>query len=225
MIPELEAVRSHRAVVVSIVAAAVAVTLFCLVGIAVMLGWAGKRGATTPMSMAAPGQQVTGTATDIDLVAGETLVAPAAAPATRARPEPMMPTYGKPAIPRAAPADVAPAASPPSKVLPAWPGKPPVSAWPTPAPPDPGSASPSYAPVAPNHARIPPHPTDANDDWPQGTPCRSCGTVSAIATFPDLWEVRVRFDQGGSRIVRYPTAPPYRVGDRVRLADGRLERE
>jgi hypothetical protein len=49
--------------------------------------------------------------------------------------------------------------------------------------------------------------------------------VTAIATFPDLWEVRVRLEDGASFNVRYPNAPGLRVGDRVRLADGRLVRE
>jgi hypothetical protein len=222
MSPELEALRSNRAVAAAVVTAAVAVTLLCLVGIAVMLGWAGRQGATTPVGIASPAQQVAGTATDIDLVPGETLVEPAtpprAAPATApSRPEPMMPSYGKPAAPRAAPR--APTPAPPARAaataIPAperEPAQPPIRALAAPAP--------------PQYARpVPHHPTDPDDDWPQGAPCRACGTVTAIATFPDLWEVRVRFDAGGSRIVRFPTAPPYRIGDRVRLANGRLERE
>ena len=49
--------------------------------------------------------------------------------------------------------------------------------------------------------------------------------MTAIVTFPDLWEVRVRLEDGATLSVRYPGPPTLRVGDRVRLANGRLERE
>jgi hypothetical protein len=39
------------------------------------------------------------------------------------------------------------------------------------------------------------------------------------------WEVRVRFDDGTRKILRYPTNPGFRVGDRVALTQGRLRKE
>jgi hypothetical protein len=63
MDPALHAARTHRPVVVSVIAACVAIVLFCLVGIALMLGWIALPGANgvTPASVASPAQQVTGT--------------------------------------------------------------------------------------------------------------------------------------------------------------------
>jgi len=54
--------------------------------------------------------------------------------------------------------------------------------------------------------------------------CVNCGSIAAITTYPDSWEVRVRFEDGTARTIRYPTQPPLRLGDRVRLEDGRLNR-
>lgn len=48
------------------------------------------------------------------------------------------------------------------------------------------------------------------------------GVVHSIRVFPDLWEVRVRFDDGGHRTIRYPRPQHWRVGDRIRYEDGRL---
>ena len=60
--------------------------------------------------------------------------------------------------------------------------------------------------------------------------CSHCGTIAAT-TFHEReprnarWEVRVRFDDGSRKILRYPTDPGLRVGDRVALVQGRLQRE
>jgi hypothetical protein len=60
--------------------------------------------------------------------------------------------------------------------------------------------------------------------------CDHCGTIAAT-TFHEReprnarWEVRVRFDDGSRKILRYPTDPGLRVGDRVALVQGRLQRE
>lgn len=36
------------------------------------------------------------------------------------------------------------------------------------------------------------------------------------------WEVRVRLEDGTNQVMRYPTEPAFRVGDRVKVEDGRL---
>jgi hypothetical protein len=188
MTPELVAVRSSRVVVVSVVAAAIAVTACALVAIAVMLGWVGSKGpAITPASVASPGLQVAGTDPEAGLAPGETLVAPAA-PAP-AKPGPMTPNYSPPAAPR--PAPTAPGAAAPAVKQPV-----------------------PRAPVTPTYAQARPR-----DGY-----CVNCGTVSTVTTYPDFWEVGVRFEDGSSRNVRYPTPPNLRLGDRVRLEDGRLNR-
>lgn len=101
--------RSHPAVIASVVLASVAVTTCAIVAIAYMLGWVGHAAPPTPASMAAPGQQVAGTAPDMGLLPGETLVT--------------MPEPPKSAIPPPAPPGAAVAAKPPeSKPAPAKPG-------------------------------------------------------------------------------------------------------
>ena len=101
MDPALQAARSHRPVVVSVIAACVAVVLFCAVGIALMLGWIALPGASgvTPASVALPAQQVTGTLPALD--ANDTVV-PAPENNSPAAPAPAAPppaTAGKSAGP------------------------------------------------------------------------------------------------------------------------------
>ena len=114
--------QSHPIVVISVVTAAVAVTLCALVGIAFMLGWLPSRsGVMTPVSMASPGQQAAGTASGIALLPGETLVTPEATkpaasdePVTSGRPAapgPSIPNY-KRSPPVTAPTPAAPAVAP-----------------------------------------------------------------------------------------------------------------
>ena len=91
--------RSHPAVIASIVLASVAVTACAAVAIAYMMGWVGHAAPPTPASMAAPGQQVAGTAPDMGLLPGETLVT--------------LPEPPKSAIPPAAPPGAAVAVKPP----------------------------------------------------------------------------------------------------------------
>lgn len=194
MNPELAAARFNRAVVVSIIVAAVAVTACALVGIAVMLGWlAPKSSVSTPVSLASPGpgQKAAGTAPGVDLVPGETLVTPPEA--LQARPGPVAPDYSRP--PAAKPAPLASSQPPSSKPEPL-----------ASAPRKPAPSPPSYA-----KPRV-----DAL--------CVNCGSIAAITTYPDSWEVRVRFEDGTTRSVRYDTQPPLRLGDRVRLENGRLNR-
>jgi hypothetical protein len=81
---------------VCVIVASVAVTACALVAIAYMFGWIGAHPpATTPASFALPGQQVSGTAPDVALSPGETLVNPAP-PAPPARtPAPTIPSYAR----------------------------------------------------------------------------------------------------------------------------------
>jgi hypothetical protein len=64
---------------------------------------------------------------------------------------------------------------------------------------------------------------------PPKSPCRNCGVVIATTyreeDFRGAWEVRVKFDDGSARILRYPSEPGFRVGDRVLFSRGRLQRD
>lgn len=229
MSPDFAAVRSNRAVVIAVVVAAISVTLLALIAIAKMLGWVTQRVPSTPMSMAAPAGQVAGTVPDLALAPGETLVAPANAPAQVA---PMMPHYTPPAAPAPAPpatveekaAEAAPSAgNTAAKVAApaAASGPPPASARaPAPAPRPPPRAV--AVPRAPSFARGDPHPTSPLDPWPNPVYCERCGRVVATTTWPHTAEVRVRFDDGSLRILRSPSPTPWHVGDRVRFDHGRL---
>src|SRR5438309_11040464 len=87
---EIAAARAHPAVIASAVVAGLAVTVCALVAIAWMLGWIPSRvSVPTPAAIATPGQQVAGTALDVDLLPGETLVTPPEAP------KPVTPQYGR----------------------------------------------------------------------------------------------------------------------------------
>jgi hypothetical protein len=52
--------------------------------------------------------------------------------------------------------------------------------------------------------------------------CVNCGVVAAITSYPGLWDVRVRLEDGGGQTFRYRTLPPYRIGDRVRVDGAHL---
>lgn len=188
--------------VISVITAAVAVTLCALVAIAYMLGWLPARTpVTTPASMASPGQQSAGSADGIALLPGETLVTPEATPAPGpTAPGPSTPNYARPA-PSAAPVPRNPAPAP------------------SPVPRDPNpeaTARPSApAPKTPAYARA----------APQRDICVNCGTVTATTAYSDTWEVRVRFEDGSTQTHRYRTPPDFRIGQRVRLEEGRLVRD
>lgn len=215
MTPEIEALRSNRVVIVSVAAAAISVTLLALVGIAAMLGWVGgKHGAATPASMASPARQPAGNAHGVALVPGETLVTPAdaaAPPAATPLPEP------------------AARPQPRARAEPAPRDRPATPAYARPREPQanraPRKSTRAQPTTIPGNARSETHPTDAGDPSPRKLVCRTCGTVTSIATFPDLWEVRVRLEDGATLTVRYPGPPILRIGDRVRLANGQLVRE
>jgi hypothetical protein len=66
--------RSHPAVIASIVLAAVAVAACAVVAIAYMVGWVGRDVPAAPVSIATPGQQLAGTVQDMGLLPGESLV-------------------------------------------------------------------------------------------------------------------------------------------------------
>ena len=217
MSPEMEALKADKGVVASVIAAAIGFTLFCLVGVAVLLGWIG------------PGvRPIHAPANDLGLAPGETLV-------TDASPQPKATPPSLP-LPAPAPAVASPAPKPAPVATPAAPSRPaPESrrerkvrkeAARAPEPverkreiPSPPAAQPQPASIA-----SAPHPSDPMDHWPQPN-CGNCGVVHSITTFPDLWEVRVRFDDGGKRTIRYHKLPRWRVGDRIRYEGGRLERE
>lgn len=110
MAGELARARSHPAVVVSIVVAAVAVTACALVAIAYMLGWIPRATAPSPMSVALPGSQVAGSMPDVALLPGESVVsAPEAYTPPAARSGSPAPSYG---APQAVPAVPAPSPAP-----------------------------------------------------------------------------------------------------------------
>ncbi len=211
MSPQLDAIGSHKAVIASVVVAAIAVTACALVAIAFMLGWIrAKDFAPTPASIAFPAQQVTGTAPGVALLPGETLVTPdtAPAPGEKEKPRPTIPQYARPA-----PATPVPAAT---AVEPASP---------KPAP----RASTAPKPVMPSYARTAPEPVEppvpaTEEAAPRGNYCVNCGTVLSTTANADMWDVRVRFEDGTTRLLRYPTPPPFRNGQRVRMEDGRLVR-
>lgn len=219
MTPEAETLRTPS-VNASIVAAAFAFLVFCLIAISVVMGWIGPAPVQAPIPKIVPqAPRVVQGAGELGLEPGESLVPPPAAPSVVPSPSPptpparvegprpplLMPPYGRPATPpgpltseekrarRAQPRDEEPSA--PRRELPQR----------------------RYAET--------PHPTDPTDPWPQPAVCGTCGTVHSITVYPDLYEVRVRFDDGSRRTMRYQKPPRWRVGDRVRLDNGRLVRD
>jgi hypothetical protein len=132
--------RSSTAVLLAIMAAVIVLIGCAGVGIAYFLGFLGAREntASTPASMAAPGQQVTGTAPGVALLPGETLVT---------TPEPP-----KSAVPAPAPRFAPP---PPPKLASPSPASPPPAAPPVHAAPPPPAPRVAQAPPSP-----PPLPRD-----------------------------------------------------------------
>ena len=204
---ELSAARSHPAVIVAVVVAAVAVTACALVAIAYMLGWVPSRAAVpTPMGIASPGQQVAGSAPEVGLLPGETLVAPAETP------KPGTPQYARPTppLPQPSPAASQPAAPPAQPAVPAY-------SKPAPLQPPPARAAPSK----PGYVRTEPPPYASYEPSARSF-CVNCGTVASVSVSGADWDVRVRFEDGSSETLRYPERPRFRAGERVRLEDGRL---
>ncbi len=202
---ELASTRRHPAALASIVIASLAVTALAVVTIAYLLGWVPARGGlpSAPGSMAAPGQQVVGTVQQggVDLLPGETLVAPAGEPTAAAKPAPLEPP--RPAVAKKAPP-------------------------PTYAPPPAPSSSGSYAQVLPSRA-APAQPNYRRGEAPVTSferstrnICVNCGSIASIGSAGQDWEVRVRFEDGSVETLRYPERPRLRIGERVHLEDGRL---
>ena len=221
---QLDSARAHPAAVISLVVAGLAVTACAIVAIAYMLGWipAGPQLPSAPTSMATPGQQVAGSAPDLALLPGETLVSPADAPASSSAPEPARPA------PAAAPQPTKPtyktAPPEPARSLPAPRKAPaPIYAQPAPAPSTPyAQVLPSRAaPGKPNYTRSELAPYTSYERS-SGELCVNCGVVVSIASSGVDWEVRVRFEDGASETLRYPDRPRLRIGERVHLEDGRI---
>ena len=188
--------RSHPLVIIAIMVAALAVAAFALVGIAYMMGWLGHGVPPTPAAIATPGQQLAGTAPDMGLLPGESLVTMPPPPAPEGLAVPVKPSTAKPA-------HVAPPA--PSAAQP---------------PPRAAVTRPSYEQredraerTETTHARIVPD---------REGPCVNCGTITAIATHGEFWDIDVRYEDGSTQTMRYPERPRLRVGQRVRFEDGRL---
>jgi hypothetical protein len=224
----MEALKADKGVVASVIAAAIGFTLFCLVGVAVLLGWIGPgvRPGSAPVN-------------DLGLSPGETLVTAETRPAAKAA-APLPAPAPAPAPAAAAPVAVpTPVPTPPPAHENRRPRKSHHASAPRAVPeagarrePDRREPVERRKPIPPPAASEPQsptiaaatHPTDPTDHWPQPN-CGNCGVVHSITTYPDLWEVRVRFDDGGRRTIRYHRSPRWRVGDRIRYEGGRLERE
>jgi hypothetical protein len=219
----LETLRHHRAVVYAAIAAAIAVAACALVAIAWMLGWVPSRHASPPVSSRASLDAAE------TLAPGETLVT---APAAAARHEPLMPTYSQPTPPPPAPI----AADPPVErpALATAPARKPATTRPperrdVQVNPD----APGNDPTAPLRtgqldryryaeadAPAPRAPSYVRRDRYAAIPT---GVVSTITSYdPELWDVRVRLDAGGSHIFRFRNIPPFHIGDRVRIDGSRL---
>jgi hypothetical protein len=187
--------------VLSVIVAAGAVTLCALVAIAWMFGWLPTRATVTaPPGVASPGPQAA--PPGVALLPGETVVTPETSPAPLpAAPGPALPNYT-----RTAPVPRDPAPEPAARA---------------PAPRAPSLAT---APRAPSSAPAPKTPTYARIE-PQRNLCGNCATVTSTTAYPDGWEVRVRFEDGATQTHRYRNPPNLRIGQRVRLEDGRLLRD
>jgi hypothetical protein len=226
---QIDSARAHPAAVISLVVAGLAVTACALVAIAYMLGWvpAVPQLPSSPTSMASPGQQVAGSAPDVALLPGETLVAPADAPAAAAlasaAPErvkpapPATPQPTKPKYTKSAPPEPAKSSPAPRNALA------PIYAQPAPSSPS------TDAPVLPSRA-APSRPNYTRSELAASTSyepsnrsvCVNCGVIASIGSSGYDWEVRVRFEDGASETLRYRDRPPLRIGEHVHLEDGRI---
>ena len=198
--------RSHRTVVTSVVAAALAVTALSMVGIASLLGWLPER---QKASFIPPDQRK-----------GENEPAPRA-PRDALAPieagphgDPLMPRYSRPEPPPPAPEFGNETPPPRAPVHSA--AAPRVAPAPPPAPePEPPRAAP--VPREPSYAsgREPREPSYAM------RPVR--GRVAGISYRGGTYEVRVRFEDGSSQAFRYRNRPVFEPGERVRLEGDFLE--
>jgi hypothetical protein len=81
------------------------------------------------------------------------------------------------------------------------------------------------APAAPPPPAKPAQKSAAPARPQRSAHCVNCGSIAAITGGRGEWVVRVRFQDGKSEVLRYREPPPFRLGDRVRLEQGKLERE
>ena len=194
-------IRSNRTVVAAVVVAALAVTAFSALGIASLLGWLPERQKAAfipPEERKGPNEPAPRAPRD------------ALAPIEGKRAEPLMPRYSQPEPPAPAPAAEAPAGSPARSPMAAAPA-------PTETPVPMERPVPIERPVPPpvRDAPLPRAPTYITGTRPAR--CDECGRVTGVSNRDDLWEIRVRFQDGGSRTFRYRSRPPFEAGDRVRL--------
>src|SRR3954447_17636411 len=163
MSPEMEALRSHQGVVASVIAAAIGFTLFCLVGIAVLLGWIGP--GVRPLTTKAPAA-AHAPANELPLPPGETVVATPGPPAP-ASPPPPAPAPATPVPAPATPVTPAPATKP---AAPPPVQRKPVNTMAPRARPEFARAPASTPVVVPATKPAPaptsaPHPSDPGDPW------------------------------------------------------------
>lgn len=197
---QIDSARSHPAVAAALVVGSIAFTAGALLAIAYVLDWLPSKPQlpSAPTSMANPGQQVAGSAPDVALLPGETLVAPADVPPMREPAKPVAPSaaqrpppqYAKPALP--------PPATPYAQALPS-----------------------RAAPATPNYTSDEVARNTSHERSMRNV-CVNCGAILSIAPAGPDWEVRVRFDDGSGETLRYPDCPSFRIGDRVHLEGGRL---
>lgn len=186
----------------AIIAAAVALGALVMVSLGVLLGWL-PRGAT-------PGAPPAAATSGLPKFSGS---------------EPLMPKYSQPHAPPAAPVQAfgAEAKSPGPPPMPVTAPMPmPMPATPPSAPQRGRFASEdAFGPAPPVFGRA--EPRDAPPPPPQRRgSCDECGRVIGIANWRSGWEVRVRFDDGSTQILRFRRRPPLELGERVRLADDEL---
>jgi hypothetical protein len=198
------AIRTHPAVIISIVVAATAVTACALVAIAWMMGWIPPRQPPpAKAAAAAPAKHATDSA--IALLPGESLVS--ADEIARAAPAPATSTAA-PAAPQAAPPKPHPVAPQYTRAERA-PQKPATRTAAAPAPKQP-----------------PANPRGAVTSYERSarTLCVNCGTVMSITAYEEerAWDVHVRFEDGSHETLRYRVPPGLRIGQRVLLEEGRL---
>jgi hypothetical protein len=184
-------------------AVAAALVLAALVGIAKIVAAHSTKPIVTSKSAALNTPAATpARPAQIVLAPNETLVA---APGKSV--EPLMPHYSTPEPP------------PPAPAIPDQPQTPQAA-----------SAEAFAAAVEPpaQMAPLPPAPLPAATlvmPSPAVAYCTQCGEVVVLTVWPDMAEVRIRFDDGSTRTLRTPVPSPWHVGDRVRLDQGRLVRD
>lgn len=209
----------RRYLTTPILATAATIALLVLAGVALFMGWLSPPADTSPTGTSAiiPGKP-------LPVIESKT-----------GRYEPLMPRYSQPSAPPPAPVAAVPAAKPapakaaapapaPAPVAPALPQSPAptYAAPPYPAPAPPRYRSPERGPYPPSYAGAPSRPAPGWDREGRGGYCRDCGTVIAVTSYPDMSEVRVRFQDGGVGTFRFRAGAPFTHGDRVRLDGKRL---